>query len=174
MKISINNTKFDFFENVNNKLYGATSEIYVSTKKEVVIKKVKSYLEYNVYEREKYVLSFLNTMKVDWCPKLLHYDDDDKILIMTYCGDMITLKNKPTTFSKQFTDVMNDLKAFKMKHNDIKENELLVFNNKLYLCDFGWCSINDHLSCGIGLWDGEKPCNYFTDERVYQRLNYLF
>jgi tRNA A-37 threonylcarbamoyl transferase component Bud32 len=173
MKLHINGTQYEF-EKINKSSTGATSDVFISTNKELVIKKVKSYLEYNVYEREKYVLTFLNNMKVDWCPKLMDYNDDDKILIMTYCGKMITQKTKPTTFSQQFTDIMNDLKSFKMKHNDIKVSELLVLNDKLYLCDFGWCSINDHLSCEIGLWDGEKPCNNYTDKTVYKRLHYLF
>jgi len=173
MKLHVNGTQYEF-KKKNTKSSGATSDVFISTNKELVIKKVKSYLEYNVYEREKYVLTFLNNMKVDWCPKLMDYNDDDKILIMTYCGEMITRKTKPTTFSQQFTDIMNDLKIFKMKHNDIKVSELLVLNDKLYLCDFGWCSINNHLSCEIGLWDGGKPANNFKDETVYQRLHYLF
>ena len=173
MKLHVNGTQYEF-ERINKSATGATSDVFISTNKELVIKKVISYLEYNVYEREKYVLTFLNHKKVDWCPKLIYYNDDDKLLIMTYCGEMITRKTKPTTFSQQFTDIMNDLKNFKMKHNDIKMSELLVLNDKLYLCDFGWCSIKDHLSCEIGLWDGAKPCHIFTDETVYQRLHYLF
>jgi hypothetical protein len=158
----------------NDKSSGSTSEVYVSTDKELVLKKVKNFLKYSVYEREKYILTFLNTMKVDWCPKLIQYDDDNKILVMTYCGERINGSNKPTTFIKQFADIMHDLSVFKLKHNDIKEVELLVLNDKLYLCDFGWCSMNNHLSCEIGLWEGKKPNNYHTDETVYQRLKHLF
>ena len=38
------------------------------------------------------------------------------------------------------------MKSVNVQHNDIKFGELLIDeNNKLYLCDFGWGSVNNQL-----------------------------
>ena len=36
---------------------------------------------------------------------------------------------------------------------------LIDENNKIYLCDFGWGSINNELGCGIGLWNCNNKKN---------------
>jgi len=46
------------------------------------------------------------------------------------------------------------MESVNVQHNDIKLGELLIDENKkIYLCDFGWGSINKNMNCGIGLWD---------------------
>ena len=46
-------------------------------------------------------------------------------------------------------------------------------SGKIYLCDFGWGSINKNMNCGIGLWDcinTEKPHGWRDDNTVIERL----
>jgi len=136
------------------------------------IKYIKKYQEYQVYEREKYISTLLK--KFDWFPNLLYSDDVNKILIFENVGVCVTSKNKPKDLEKQFNKILSDLKKLNIQHNDIKNEEILIDkNNKIYLCDFGWASINNSLGCGIGLYDGKNPCNVTDDNNTLKRLNLI-
>ena len=45
---------------------GATSTIYISVDNKYIIKQIIYYKEYDVYKREKYILSLLNEHHFDW------------------------------------------------------------------------------------------------------------
>ena len=70
--------------------------------------------------------------------------------------------------------ILEDMKSVNVQHNDIKIGEILVDENKkIYLCDFGWSSINNELGCGIGLWNcnnKQKPGGYHHDATTLKRL----
>jgi hypothetical protein len=54
-----------------------------------------------------------------------------------------------------------------MKHNDIKEEEILVLGSKIYIIDFGWVSINNDFSCGVhGISSQKKPGTFYDDNRI--------
>lgn len=171
IEIHIDNKLYKF--NKTN-LHGVTSNIYISEDKEMILKEIFGYLDFNVYEREKCILQFLNTLKVDWCPTLYHYDDTNHLLVMSYCGEMININNKPTNLREQLENILYDMRCFKIQHNDIKESEILIQNNKVYICDYGWCSINNQLACDRNFWNGEKPSNIFKDDTLFKRLNHFF
>ena len=67
------------------------------------------------------------------------------------------------------------MKSVNVKHNDIKHGEILIGkDNKIYLCDFGWGSINNEFGCGIGLWNKkEKPGGSLDDATALERLNLI-
>lgn len=136
------------------------------------VKYIIKYKEYNVYEREKYIGSILK--KFDWYPKLLYSDDINQFFVYSNVGVPITIKNKPDDFEKQFNKILEDMKSVNVQHNDIKKEEILIDENKkIYLCDFGWGSINNELGCDIGLWNcnnKKKPGGYRDDANALKRL----
>ena len=129
--------------------------------------------DYDVYEREKYISNKLN--KFDWCPKLLFADDNNKILIFRNAGVTVTKENKPKDLEKQFKKILNDMKSLNIKHNDIKTGEILVNEKKkIFLCDFGWATINDKLGCGIGIYNGQKKSGRIrSDHDALKRLKLI-
>jgi hypothetical protein len=168
MDYKINDTIIQFH---TKKIKSKTSKIYESNDRKYIIKQITKRKEYDVYKREKYILSLLHKNNIDWCPKLITYNDKQQILVMNHCGVPITRKNKPVDVVNQFKKIINDMLLLNITHNDIKSFELLVKNNKLYLCDYGWASINNNHSCGINIWHGVKPRGYLNDNTALYRIN---
>ena len=152
---------------------GYTSSTFTSPF--LFVKYVTSYKNFNVYEREKYIGTILKNF--DWFPNLLYSDDINQFFVYSNVGVPVTIKNKPDDFEKQFNKILEDMKSVNVQHNDIKIGEILIDeNNKIYLCDFGWGSINNDLGCGIGLWscnNKNKPGGYFDDKTTLKRLNFI-
>ena len=137
----------------------------------IFFKFVKHFDNYHVYKREKHIASILN--RFSWFPTLLYNYDKKKLLIYKYCGIPLTKNNCPKDVIEQINKILNDLDSVNIQHNDIKNGELLVDKNgKIYLCDFGWGSINKQLDCGIGIWghNKPKPCGQLSDKNVIKRL----
>ena len=122
----------------------------------------------DVYQREKYLASILN--KFDWFPTLLFSYDEKKLLIYKKCGVRINKDNCPKDIVSQLDKILRDLESVNVQHNDIKKEEILVDSNgKVYLCDFGWGSINNNMSCGIGIWgesNKKRPGGWNGGDRV--------
>lgn len=160
-------------ENITVINQGCTSSTFSSPY--FFYKYIIKYQEYNVYEREKYIGSILK--KFDWYPKLLHSDDTKQFFVYNNVGLPITKNNKPHDLEKQFNKILEDMKSVNVQHNDIKIGEILMDkNNKIYLCDFGWGSVNNELGCGIGLWNcnnKKKPGGYFEDINTLKRLKLI-
>ena len=138
----------------------------------IFVKKIIQCREYDVYKREKYISTILNDCK--WYPSLLYFDDKDEILVFQNVGNSIDVNNIPKDFKIQFNSILADLKKLNIQHNDIKAGEILINdNNSIYLCDFGWASINNNMNCGIGLWDCinlNKPGGYHDDNSFLRRV----
>lgn len=148
---------------------GVTSSIYRFLDKHIVLKKIKhNWNRYNVFEREVHILKLLNKNNISWCPKLFYYDNKKLIMIMEYVGVVLKDNNKPNDYKEQAQKILNDLKRLNVQHQDIKKNkEVLVNENgKIFICDFGWGTINNCHSCGINLWKGKKPCGYINDNTL--------
>ena len=152
---------------------GCTSASFTSPF--LFVKYIISCNEYNVYEREKYIGTILNNF--DWFPKLIYSDDIHKFFIYRNVGVPVTKENKPNDLEKQFNKILEDMKSVNVQHNDIKIGEILIDKNKkIYLCDFGWGSINNELGCGIGLWNSNKknkPGGYQDDATTLKRLKLI-
>jgi hypothetical protein len=147
------NFNINGFENINFqkiKTDGKTSDFFLDSEKKFFIKIPKKYLEYDILKREIFIYKFLSEKNINWIPKLLYHDD--KLLILEYSGEKINFKNIPDNYIEQFDNIIHDLNNLNLKHNDIykpyDEIELLVKDNKIYLYDFAWCSINNDFSCG--------------------------
>jgi len=171
MKNEISNKMLEKIKNLEKNVtiikQGATSSSFSSPF--LFIKYIIKYKEYNVYEREKYIGSILKNF--DWYPKLIYSDDINQFFVYSNVGVPITIKNKPDDLEKQFNKILEDMKSVNVQHNDIKMAEILIDeNNKIYLCDFGWGSINNELGCGIDLWNCNKPSGYRDDATTLKRL----
>ena len=127
---------------------------------------------HDVYKREKHLASVLNSFS--WFPTLLFSIDEKELLIYNYCGVPLTKNNCPKDAIKQINKILNDLDSVNIQHNDISKEELLVDKNgKIYLCDFGWGSINNNLACGIDIWGHNKTkplTGNVSDKTAIQRL----
>jgi serine/threonine protein kinase len=138
----------------------------------IFVKKIVEYSEFDVYKREKYISAILNDKS--WYPSLLYFDDKDEILVFQNVGNSINVDNIPNDFNIQFNCILADLKKLNIQHNDITEEEILIdSNNRIYLCDFGWASINYNTDCGIGLWNctnQNKPGGCQSDDNVLKRI----
>ena len=131
-----------------------------------------NYQSYDVYKREKYLSTILS--RFDWYPKLLYYNDEKQFFIFENVGNPLNNNNKPKDLKIQFEKILSDMKKVKVKHNDIKIGELLVNNKgKVFLCDFGWASVNGSLGCGIGICNKQKPAEIFDDITALKRLKLL-
>ena len=112
--------------------------------------------------------------KVDWAPKLICYDSKNKILMSEFCGERLNKENKPKNLDEQIKSILNDLEKLNIQHNDIKYNEeILVLNNKVSICDWGWGSINNNHSCNINLWHGKKPYGIKKDKDILKEKEKL-
>lgn len=138
------------------------------------IKYVTKYHVENVYEREKHMASLLS--KFDWYPPLLYSDDTNKILVFKNVGKVLNKYNKPSDLEDKFNKILKDMESVNVQHNDIKIGELLIDKDKkIYLCDFGWGSVNQNMNCGIGLWsckNTNKPGGYYRDSETLERLKF--
>ena len=149
---------------------GATSNVCILP--HIFIKYIVHHKEHDVYVREKYMSSILS--QFNWYPRLLYSDDVNQILIFENVGEPISKKNKPRDFVEQMNTILTDIKSVNVDHNDIKPGEILVNSKgKVFLCDFGWASVNDYLHCDIGIWGGHKetkPGGLYHDTKVFSRL----
>ena len=148
---------------------GFTSKVYKSIENNpIVMKKITNYQNYDVYQREKYVLLLLKEHHIPWCPQLISYDDTQQLLVMTDCGEPITKANRPHHVRHAFEQILRDMEALGLQHNDIKQCELLIKDGELFICDFGWASLHNDHGCGQELWHGQKPGGYIKDERALE------
>ena len=83
---------------------------------------------------EIYWLKKLKNYK--FVPKILDVDYQNLILSITYEGEKISNKNKPSNWQKQLNLIIKYLKKNNCFHADIKPDNLLVKNHKLKLIDF--------------------------------------
>lgn len=141
----------------------------------IFVKYIVKRKEYDVYKREKYLANILK--KFNWFPELLYCDDINEFFIYRNVGVPFTKENKPKDLEKQFNRILNDLQSVNVQHNDIDPGELLIDKNKkIYLCDFGWGSVNNDIGCGIGIWgchNKKKPGGYRDDKTTLKRLGLI-
>lgn len=148
----------------------ATSTVTYNTKTGIVTKRVKFYTQYHVYEREIYWLEYLNSKGYDWCPKLIGKNNKNKEIYLEYIGPRINPNNVPKDWKEQLTKILADLQKEGICHNDIKIPELLVKDDKLYLVDYGWASLEQDWSCGGKFNKKIKPAHCFHDHTAIERI----
>jgi tRNA A-37 threonylcarbamoyl transferase component Bud32 len=164
------NKQISFSKKENSK--SATSIVFISSDHKIIKKKITDiYKACDIYKREKYIYQILDKNKIDWCPKLLEYNDEEQFFLLSYCGERLTIDKYDSNIKKQFQIILKDLSKFDIQHNDIKLNDLLILDDKLYLCDYGWATINNDLAVGINLWNKKQMCDDNPDSGVNCKFN---
>lgn len=153
---------------------GGTSSVVISD--EYVIKTIRHFISYSVIEREIYMYKLFNTFNFNWCPKLISYDINNKTITVEYKGMPISNINMPYDWEEQLELILYDMKSLNVKHNDIRPPNLLVMNDKLYLIDFQWCTINNTLNLDGNMYGGKLPpgCNYKDETAILRLKKYLY
>jgi len=149
-----------------NNIGGVTSNITIEDDG-TITKHIKKTIEPNIslfdhtcVDRELHILDILS--KFDWSPKVI--SNTDTSITMTNVGERINKYNIPFDAVTQMTNILKDLKSVNVEHNDIKDEEILVKDGKLHLCDYGWASINKDFSCGeSNISNKIKPHGIFSD-----------
>ena len=77
---------------------------------------------------------------------------------------------KTSSLLKKINIFVEHYKKENIKHNDIKNSELLVNNCHLTLIDYGWSSLNDDWSCGGKFSAKTKPAHGFFDHTAINRI----
>ena len=159
-------------------IYTDTYSGIITVEKNLVTKKFnENAINQGLMEREKKWL--LHLIDFDRVPKIIKTYDN--IIEMTYVGERITKENIPIDWEKQIEYIYKKLKEFNCSHNDIKPEELLVKENKIYIVDFGWSTettkpipanwpreIGDKFAYGVHNFDDlyslEKSINYILNK----------
>lgn len=125
--------------------------------------------DYSLCHRETLVLQYLNEKKYPWCPKL-YFSDHQKVIITEYCGQSLKHVTITDDHLAQITQILDDLKAEGLQHNDIKSDELLVKDGRVYLVDYA-------MAHGV---NGKSPIEELnklpvlkggkSDDRIFDRL----
>tara|TARA_Y100001968_G_scaffold268912_1_gene259505 strand:+ start:2521 stop:3099 length:579 start_codon:yes stop_codon:yes gene_type:complete len=128
-----------------NYLHSRINNVFLNTNGNV-IKKAG-----NIFTRGQYVYSpidllnrevlFLKKLNGVNAPLLINRGKD--WIEMENCGEILTRKNLPLDWRKQISSITNNLSNLGIIHRDIKEGNVLVKNNKIYLIDFGWAVFVD-------------------------------
>ena len=98
----------------------------------------KTFKQKNLWAQEREVRALKRLKDSKHFPTVL--EDGNGYIIMQYAGreNMLTKDLMP-----QVKEIMSDLKKVKIKHRDIRAENLLVLNGNLSLIDFGWCVFDD-------------------------------
>jgi RIO-like serine/threonine protein kinase len=148
------------------KIYrGFTSEYFVDASNEYFVKKNIHFQDYNVFEREVFMLQILKKYPQHFPTYISHTSD---CIIMKYAGEKLTKDNKPDNIIEQVEEILSILESENIRHSDIKQGELLVSpEGNLILVDFGWTHMNGSLSFGSVVVDKIKP---YLDRRTDREM----
>jgi hypothetical protein len=116
----------------------ATSDVSIYKDINVVRKHVKAYLKFDVFDRE--VAMLMKLRDFDHVPKILAVDFVGMDIYMEYGGEQINANNIPANWQTQVKEIIDGFKNRGIQHNDIKNAEVLVKDNKIMIIDYGWAS----------------------------------
>jgi len=87
------------------------------------------------YEKELKALNILD--KYQNFPKIIKSIKQDYSIYMTYCGDRISCNNIPDDWEQQVQYITKSINETNIVHGDINPGNICVFENIIYLIDFG-------------------------------------
>jgi hypothetical protein len=139
---------------------GSTSTIWLSECGELVAKLVARqrdapWIDHaDVYEREVCALERLEELGIHGVPRIVAKSDEQKAFVMTHCGSPLNADNAPPDVRAQLTNIVSSVSKHHILHNDIESLDLqqvLVKNGLVYICDWGWASLEGRFDWGVGL-----------------------
>jgi hypothetical protein len=119
---------------------GVTSYYYTDDNKQYFLKLPRDYINYDILHREIYVLKMLQHFP-DCFPTLVAHTRT--YIILKYIGPTLCASNAPEDISEQLHRIVAILQSYNLRHCDIKNDELLVNNGRIFLVDFGWALYKD-------------------------------
>lgn len=135
--------KFHFFikKTINPNFYISRINSVARKKNGNILKKAGKPFNRGQYNFDpKYLIArekmFLETLDGIFAPKLIASGDD--WIEMEYVGEPISKKNLPSDWKVQIKNISSELNKLSIIHRDIKKENILVKNNKIFLIDFGW------------------------------------
>lgn len=93
-------------------------------------------IDEGLLERETFWLNHLQ--ECEWVPRIISSNNDS--ITLNYVGERLTAENLPQDWQDQIRFISAELKRFNCSHNDIKPEDMLVKNKKIYIVDFGWAT----------------------------------
>lgn len=133
---------------------GVVSIYFTDADQRYFCKQVTYNSRYSILPRELFFLDMLKDKP--WAPKLAYTNNKD-IVVTDYIGERLTAANCPADAAEQAIQILEELHALSITHNDIKDGEILVRDGRLFLIDYGWSRLNGSMSCGRGFFDQAKP-----------------
>lgn len=103
-----------------------------------VIKRVSRWLEYGVFEREVRYLAELQYS--GFTPKVFSVSIDRKEIEMEDCGQDATQATMPPNAFGQAVEILYTLNKLRIRHNDIRPQNVTVRDGKLFLIDWQWAT----------------------------------
>tara|TARA_A100001015_G_C15026406_1_gene730732 strand:- start:1175 stop:1759 length:585 start_codon:yes stop_codon:yes gene_type:complete len=102
---------------------------------------VKYFKTSDSYQKTHYFLTLVNNN--DIFPYMYSYDGNKKSIIMSNCGDLMSLHNLPTNWREQFNKIRNSFKKYGLCILDVRflpytpyvVNNICVKNGKLSIVD---------------------------------------
>lgn len=102
----------------------------------------KQYWDKVIFENELEILRYLNS-KVTFTPKVINVDNINLIIRLEYCGlSLLNTNYLPYDWEAQIYKIANKMKDLGIYHNDLKMSNLTVYQNTIYLIDFGHASFD--------------------------------
>ena len=70
-------------------------------------------------------------------PTLISVNDNEKTIVMSYCGPRLIKENLPSNWKEQCKEMEQSFKQANLFHNDVFCKNMAVFNNIISIFDFG-------------------------------------
>lgn len=99
-----------------------------------IIKKEYPKTHNNIFLHETYAMRKLQ--KCTFIPKLYAIDNDKRTIYMSYCGNVTKDFDKYKSKIEKYNQIM--IKDYGIYHNDLRQGNICINKNKLYIIDFGW------------------------------------
>jgi len=145
------------------------SDVRINVASNIVCKKVLKWPEIT-FEREINWLAKFESS--EFFPHLISCDRSKYEILMSYCGEPLTKNNCPDDWEEQAENILTELKKYKCRHNDIKEQEIVVKCGKMHLVDFGWAtSEEEDIPCS---WPINLGITYRISEHIFDDRFALF
>lgn len=117
---------------------GATSTIEKG-EDGIILKRQVAFLDYDLIKNESDILVKLEGDHFPGHAGLLI----DGTLRITDCGSPLTVDNLPENWVEQLAEILLHLKRAKVRHRDIRPDNLMVKDGVIKLIDFGWSVSED-------------------------------
>lgn len=149
---------------------GMTSTVYRSGVGNIVKQLTTNNIDQ--FNREVFWLEKLAGTGV--APELISYDQGNLSIVMTDCGEPISLEDIPPDWRAQLKAALEVLKVHNCRHNDLSEKEVLARDGKITLVDFGAGTVDIPTAGVPGYVINLAKRRIFADENIVELIELLF